>query len=120
MVPAHPASIVIGCHSLVLSGGVRLRVSAVIPNLVNSGIEIGQLLIEVHWPLHLTQFRKHPVHKQTSALHAQFFGQLEEMGFAVAHVEFNIACGFTCVEFLWVNRKLYPHGRPQPGRATGR
>ena len=49
------------------------------------------------------------MHKQTTALHTQFFGALEKMGFAVAHVEFNIACGFTCVEFLWVNRKLYPH-----------
>lgn len=80
----------------------------VIPNLVHSGIEIGQLLIEVHWPLHLSRFSEHPVHKQTSALHNQFFGALEKMGFAVAHVEFNIACGFNCVEFLWVNRKLYP------------
>ena len=82
----------------------------VIPSLVDSGIEIGQLLIEVHWPLHGNRpdFNKHPKHKQTTALHAQFFGVLESMGFAVAHVEFNIWCGFTCVEFLWVNRKLYP------------
>ena len=80
----------------------------VIPNLVNSGIEIGQLLIEVHWPLHRNEFARQPVHKQTTALHHHFFGVLEELGFAVAHVEFNIACGFTCVEFLWVNRRLYP------------
>ena len=45
--------------------------------------------------------------KQTTALHTHFFGALESLGFAIAHVEFNIACGFTCVEFLWVNRRLF-------------
>lgn len=80
----------------------------VVPNLVKSGIEIGQLLIEVHWPLHRAEFSRKPAHMQTSALHAHFFGALEKAGFAVAHVEFNIACGFTCVEFLWVNRRLFP------------
>ena len=79
----------------------------VVPNLVKSGIEIGQLLIEVHWPLHRAEFSQVPGRKQTTALHTHFFGALESLGFAIAHVEFNIACGFTCVEFLWVNRRLF-------------
>ena len=81
----------------------------IIPGLVNSGIEIGQLLIEVHWPLHRSEFSRKAPHLQTSVFHNHFFGVLESAGFAVAHVEFNIACGFTCVEFLFVNRRLYPH-----------
>ena len=79
----------------------------VVPNLVKNGIEIGQLLIEVHWPLHRAEFSRVPGRKQTTALHTHFFGALESLGFAIAHVEFNIACGFTCVEFLWVNRRLF-------------
>ena len=72
-----------------------------------ANIEIGQLLIEVHWPLHRAEFSRVPGRKRTTALHTHFFGALESLGFAIAHVEFNIACGFTCVEFLWVNRRLF-------------
>ena len=80
----------------------------VVPGLIKGGIEIGQLLIEVHWPMHRREFSKHPTHEQTTALHNGFFRILEDAGFAIAHVEFNIACGFTCVEILWVNRRIYP------------
>ena len=80
----------------------------VIPDLVQSGIEVGQLLIEVHWPMHRREFKEKAANRQLAELHKRFFGALENAGFAVAHVEFNIACGHTCVEFLWVNRKLYP------------
>lgn len=85
----------------------------VIPNLVQSGIEVGQLLIEVHWPLHREEFSKLPSNQQLAGVHRHFFGLLEEAGFAVAHVEFNIACGFNCVEFLFVNRRLYPSEPPE-------
>ena len=88
----------------------------VVPDLVRSGIEVGQLLIEVHWPMHRTEFSRRPADQQLMELHKRFFGKLEEVGFAIAHVEFNIACGFTCAEFLWVNRKLYPPRGSGDGR----
>ena len=98
-------------HGLLYRAVLKLDIEGsefdVVPNLVKSGIEIGQLLIEVHWPLHRAEFSRVPGRKQTTALHTHFFGALESLGFAIAHVEFNIACGFTCVEFLWVNRRLF-------------
>ena len=50
---------------------------------------MGQLLIEVHWPMHRGEFKKKAANRQLAELHKRFFGVLEDAGFAVAHVEFN-------------------------------
>lgn len=71
-------------------------------------VRVAQLLIEVHWPMNRPEFARLEPHLRTSAFHDTFFAHLETAGFEIAHVEFNSACGFNCVEFLWINRDVHP------------
>ena len=78
----------------------------VVPNLVKSGIEIGQLLIEVHWPLHRAEFSRVPGRKQTTALHTHFFGALESLGAAGGSEAGGPACANLVLSTM---RKLSPY-----------
>lgn len=80
----------------------------VMPSILSSGIEIGQMNIELHWPRRFSWLETTDDKQVVHTMHDHFFKKLEDAGFAMAHVEFNIACGFNCIEAVWVNRRLYP------------